>query len=430
MATAVLRQIRKLRFQWILYLLMIPTVGLVATFNYFPEVDAVKFSFFRWDGAFVEEFRGLENYLTAFSDSLFWQSFGLVALLLAFNLAKMWPSIFTAVIIHRLQSERWQYMYRVLFVIPMIIPSLVGLLIWKSFYDPTVGILNKILQGTGMIDVLQWLDVTMPKVSAVFTPVFSKVIDPWFGSVYGLGVVGVLCLGLAGGFRQALKGWMWSVPLVITAWILLGFGRAVIFVAGILFLAEILRKDRKGEGEGVLRWMGSIVLVAMVVLLLLGKMWISSTNAFATGSPAWLSNTKLIVPSLVFWGFPWVGVFGVLIYLAGLQNISQDIYEAGKLDGISWWGKFSQLEFPLIMTQVRLNLILITIGTINDYGLILILLGPHGGAGNVGMVPGLYMFREGFYNQQYGYACALGMIMFIIIMAITLFYQRMVRVDK
>lgn len=311
-------RLKKLRFQWTLYLLVLPTVALIVLFSYVPEFDAIKYSFYRWDGAFIEEYRGLENFIKIFTgDPLFWQSFRLMLLLLVFNVIKMWPSIFTAVAIHRLESERWQYIYRVLFVIPMIIPSLVGLLIWKSFYDPTVGILNKMLQSTGLMTLLAQLD------------------------------------------------------------------------------AEYLH-------------------------------W----NAFVTGQPAWLANTHLIVPALIFWGFPWVGIIGVLIYLAGLQNISQDIYEAGKLDGLSWWGKFSKLEFPLIMTQVRLNLILLTVGTLTDYGLIFILLGPAGGPGNVGMVPGLYMFREGFYNQNYGYACALGMVIFVMAMGITLLYQRVVKVDK
>jgi len=314
----VMTTIRRLRFQWSLYLLMLPTVLLILVFNYYPSLDAIRYSLYRWDGAFIEEFRGLENFIQAFGhDRLFWQSFGLTLILLVANAFKMWPSIFTAVVIHRLQSERWQYVYRVLFVIPMIIPSLVGLLIWKSFFEPMTGIMNKTLQATHLMDVLQWLDIN------------------------------------------------------------------------------------------VLGW-----------------------QAFTYGSPAWLSNSHLIVPTLIIWGFPWVGVIGVLIYLAGLQNISQDVYDAGKIDGLSWWGKFSKIELPLIMTQVRLMLILMTIGTLQDYGLILILLGPEGGPNNVGMVPGLCMFTEGFLNQRYGYACALGMVLFVIIMSITLVYQKLVRVDK
>ena len=41
---------------------------------------------------------------------------------------------------------------------PMIVPAMVGLLVWKSFYDPTQGILNRVLLGTGFIDVLVWVD--------------------------------------------------------------------------------------------------------------------------------------------------------------------------------------------------------------------------------------------------------------------------------
>ena len=52
--------------------------------------------------------------------------------------------------------------------------------------------------------------------------------------------------------------------------------------------------------------------------------------------------------------------------------------------------------------------------------LVLILLGPEGGPDNRGMVPGLYMFREAFYDQRYGYACALGMVMFFILLGITI----------
>ena len=82
------------------------------------------------------------------------------------------------------------------------------------------------------------------------------------------------------------------------------------------------------------------------------------------------------------------------------------------------------------MTQIRINLIFMTIGTLTDYGLFLILLGPEGGPGNKGMTPGLYMYREAFFNQRYGYACALGMVLFVIVLGITIFYQKYVKVEK
>lgn len=251
-------------------------------------------------------------------DHLLWKSFRLIFVLIIANLFKMWPSIFAAVCIHRLRSERFQYFYRVLFVVPMIIPQLVGLLIWKFFYDPNVGAINHLLTASGLDHFLIWL-------------------DKW-----------VLHLGV---FVDPFK-------------------------------------------------------------------------------PAWLGDPKLIIPALVFWGFPWVGVVGVLIYLAGLQNISDAVYEAADLDGITWWGKFWRIELPLIMTQVRLNLILMIIGTFQAYGFQYILLGAEGGPENKGMTPGLYMFYRAFQEQDYGYACAIGLVLFFIIMILTIVNQRYVRVKK
>jgi raffinose/stachyose/melibiose transport system permease protein len=70
------------------------------------------------------------------------------------------------------------------------------------------------------------------------------------------------------------------------------------------------------------------------------------------------------------------------------------------------------------------------IGTFQAYGFQLILLGPEGGPENVGLTPGLYMFFQGFMEQKYGYACAVGLVLFFIIMALTIVNQRYVRVRK
>lgn len=429
---------RNFRRNWVVFLLLAPTVLGVAVFRYIPAFEAVRHSFYHWDGAFTEEFVGLENlrqllgdlslwgplaigaalsglsavissgrlkrifrvagvclllvtgvlvlrdilirlalpeqdtnalsvssltplfvllglwvaagiavirlsagrrrkiavfmiyflpvltgaaYLIGVcrsGDWLLWMSFRLILILVVANLFKMWPSIFAAVCIHRLRSDRCQYLYRVLFVVPMIIPRMVGLLIWKFFYDPNVGVLNKFLIATGLDNLLIWL-------------------DKW-----------VLHLGV---FVEPFK-------------------------------------------------------------------------------PAWLGHPDLIIPSLIFWGFPWVGVVGVLIYLAGLQNISQSVYEAAEMDGINWWGKFWRIELPLIMTQVRLNLILMIIGTFQAYGFQYVLLGAEGGPRNKGLTPGLYMFYQAFQEQNYGYACAIGLLLFFIILTLTIINQRYVRVEK
>ena len=431
-------KVEKLKFKnlkenWVVFLMLAPTVLGIAIFSYVPAIEAIRHSFYRWDGAFIEEFIWFDNfkrifgninlwfpllaggvfaglsaltenrktmiilrsvsvvillwtfslfykdatnflaadngsptkliptfvmlggaivclffsfgkketkarsfarfglfflpmlagihyliYIRKYGDQILWMSFNLIGILIVANLFKMWPAIFAAVCIHRLRSEKLQYFYRVLFVIPLIIPQMVGLLIWKFFYDPNVGPLNKILVVTGLDKVLMWL-------------------DKW---VFHLGV-----------FNPPFK-------------------------------------------------------------------------------PAWLGDPSLIIPALIFWGFPWVGVVGVLIYLAGLQNISNDIYEAAEIDGVGWWRRFTSIEFPLIMTQVRLNLVLMVIGTFQAYGFQLILLGMEGGPRNKGMTPGLYMFFQAFKEQKYGYACAIGLMLFFIILILTIINQRYVRVKK
>lgn len=307
----------KARREWKLYLFVVPSLLLVGTFSYFPAASAIYHSFFDWQGGDAKMWVGLANFRRALGDTTLWQSFGTVSCLMLFNLVKMVPSIFMAVLIHRLRSDRWQYLYRVLLVIPMIVPHLVTLFIWKFFFDPNLGILNRLLDVTGGKSVLVWLDHAL--------------------------------------------GW------------------------GVFF-------DQVPIG--------------------------------------WLSQPELILPSLFLWGFPWIGAVGVLIYLAGLQSIGSEVYEATEIDGVGPLGKFFYIELPLILSQVRLSLVLLIIGTIQGYGLQLLLLGDGGGPGGRGMVPGLWMYNRAFIAGDFGYACAIGIVLFTFILLLTWLNNRYVRVDK
>lgn len=316
MATPITRQ-KALR-EWKLYLFVLPSLLLVLTFAYFPAASAIYHSFFDWAGGDMKQLIGFDNFRRAFGDSVLWGSFKTVSILMLFNLFKMIPSIVMAVLIHRLTSDRWQYAYRALLVVPMIVPSLVTLFIWKFFFDPNIGMLNQMLDATGLKSVLVWLDQT------------------------------------------------------------------------------------------VLHW-----------------------GVFFPDAPiGWLSQPELILPSLFIWGFPWIGAVGVLIYLAGLQSIGQEVYEAAELDGVGPFKKFLYIELPLILTQVRLSLVLLIIGTLQGYGLQLLLLGDAGGAGGRGMVPGLWMYNRAFIAGEFGYACAIGLLLFIFILALTMINNRYVRIEK
>ena len=439
------------RLYLVLYLLLFPTLLGMMVFNYYPKFEAIVMSLYDWDGQFTKDFIGFKNFADLFSgrDPLFWPTFQLVGILLVANALKMWPSIFAAITLHRMKSEKWQYFYRVMFVLPMVIPGLVWLLIWKNFFDPNVGIMNKFLNATGMMQVLNWLDYAMPRVASSLQPIINHVVKPGFGNIWAMLLVGVIVASMTMGIKGLIKGWVWWVILLLTGvflfpgsrytWlsslpagsqpamtaILIAVPFVVIIGAGLL--AQKLAGNR---GLAAMKWIGTGIIAAASLLIVLTMIWYAPTNQFVSGAPAWLSNEKLVIPSLIFWGFPWIGTVGVLLYLAGLSAISQDVYEAAELDGVSSLGKVFRIELPLIMTQVRINLIFMTIGTLTDYGLILLLLGSSGGPSNVGMVPGLYMYQKAFVDARFGYACALGMVMFALILLITVIYQKYVKIDK
>ena len=298
---------REVRYHWPIYLFVLPALLLVGLFVYYPAASGIYHSFFRWNGADISEFVGFDNYIDLFRNPEFWSSFKVAFIFGGWNVLKMIPALLVAVCIHRCSSSRMQFFYRTMFVIPMVIPGLVIVLIWRSFFfEATSGYLNQFLQVTGLFDVLIRLDQF--------------------------------------------------------------FGWGGIFVAG--------------------------------------------------QSPAWLGDPRLILVACVVWGFPWVGSFAVLTHLAKLQGISKDVYEAAAIDGVNRWTKFTKIELPLIMGSIYLLLVFVIIETIKDAGMILALAGMTGGPGGKATVPALFMLRKAFVEQEMGYACAVGIILTLIVISL------------
>ncbi len=475
-----------------LYLLVLPSTCIILLLGYYPKIDVVVKSMFRWKPGEVEEFIGLKNFVDIFNDPTFWASFQLVFILLAANLVKMWPGIFAAVALNRLTSDRLRYIFQVLFVVPMVIPGMVWLLIWKSFYEPSGGLINRILRGSGLMGFLDFLDSAMPQVALFADKSLSpekleglslhpNFIEPVFGGSWGLIVIGLFFTLLAnhgderpkrihaagliaaasfvpllssripGGSGSLLVGFVVFVTLMALLarclgpmWVLWMFGFAaslyafkgqfallILWTLIVLGLSELIRTMKERfSAEAQIKTIGTVFSILGIVLLLVTQTWTETTGQFEQGTPAWLGNKDLVIPALLFWGFPWVGTVGVLIYLAGLQQIPQDVYEAAELDGIGPIGMLFRIELPLILTQVRINLIFMTIGTLTAYEMFLILLGPNGGPGGKALVPGLYIFKKAFLEGRFGYACALGMVLFFIVLGLTIIYNKYVKVDK
>ena len=132
---------------------------------------------------------------------------------------------------------------------------------------------------------------------------------------------------------------------------------------------------------------------------------------------AWLSDPDLALYALMGSAFPFVGGIGVLIYLAGLQSISVEIYDAAKIDGASGLRQFFTIDLPLIKGQLRLNLVLSIIAGLQALTGPLVL--TNGGPVDATLVPGLYMYELAFTYGRLGYASAIGVYVFVAVFVLT-----------
>jgi ABC-type sugar transport system permease subunit len=141
----------------------------------------------------------------------------------------------------------------------------------------------------------------------------------------------------------------------------------------------------------------------------------------------WLGSFDTALLSLMFFGFPWIYGASLLILLAGLINIPNEIFDSYRMD--AGWGirRIWHIDLPLILGAVRLVIVLAIINTLQGLTLQFALTG--GGPGNATMVPAYYMYREAFFNSRFGYASAIGVVLFLVVLGATFVNLRFVRSD-
>ncbi|MCX7847543.1 MAG: sugar ABC transporter permease [bacterium] len=132
----------------------------------------------------------------------------------------------------------------------------------------------------------------------------------------------------------------------------------------------------------------------------------------------WLGDPATAMGAVIFIGFPWVGGFEVLIYYAGLAAIPETVNEAARLEGCTGVRKFLLIDIPMVMSQLKLMLVLTIIAGIQSFQNLLIV--TRGGPGYATYVPGLQMYYNAFSYQRFGYACAIGVLLFFLIFGLTI----------
>jgi len=133
--------------------------------------------------------------------------------------------------------------------------------------------------------------------------------------------------------------------------------------------------------------------------------------------PGWLSDPLWTKPALVLMSLWGVG-HAVVIYLAGLQDVPQQLYEAAELDGAGWWGKLRHVTVPMMSPVILFNLIMGIIGTLQMFALPYIML-PGGQPARSAYFYAVYLYDCALPYLQMGYASAMAWILFLITLTLT-----------
>ncbi len=240
---------------------------------------------------------------------------------------------------------------------------------------------------------------------------------------------------------------LWNVVILTVVGMILGN-------AANLILAELMYNLRS-KFVAVYRFL--FVLPAMVpgivVMLLWRQLILHGSEAsvmnkiigiFGKNPIEWLesNDTVVVFISIFIYGFPWMGGTSFLIYLAGLNGIDESVIEASRLDGLDAWGRVVWIDLPLLKGQIKYFLVMGFIGGLQNYSMqFAITMGGPGafieetGLRTGTMVPGYYIYQlinntsiHAEYGA-YGYACAIGVLMFVIIMVITVVNNKLVKTE-
>ena len=183
------------------------------------------------------------------------------------------------------------------------------------------------------------------------------------------------------------------------------------------------------------------VLIVITVPLITAELLyaVKSTralNAFLKGiglsslAQPWLGSAKTALGSILAVGFPWLGMVSLggmpfLLYFGALQSIPRDLFEAADLDGVNLFQRIRCIDLPMLASQIKLMVTLAIINSLQIFDVVFIL--TKGGPGTSTMVPAVYMYEQGFSYRRMGYCSALGTILFLLIMLLTVFNNKFLK---
>jgi len=213
--------------------------------------------------------------------------------------------------------------------------------------------------------------------------------------------------------------------------VLYAVGHVPLTLALSLGLALVL--NRKLRGIEFFRvaiffpYISSLVAIAIVWNLLFdptsGPVNVLLTHLGVHNPPGWTSSTTWALPAVIITSV-WKDMgYYMILFLAGLQAIPGELYEAASVDGASAWHKFWNVTVPGLRPTTFFVLVILTVSSFKVFDLIFVM--TEGGPGRATLVLSQLIYQDGILNGQFGYSSAISLVLFVMVLLITLFQYRL-----
>jgi len=352
------------------WLFLMPFFVVFFAFNLWPIVRSVVLAFYQTSGPEASTFVGFDNFSFLLVDPDFWTAVKNTAIFAFFSVFLQLPlSLGLAILLDR-DALRARNGFRFAFFSPHLMGVVFAALLFTLIFAPVFGIFNQAL--VVFKSVIAWVLAGVDRVPAAGHPFLAITLG------------GLLSLGLlrAPGGRRRRR----SLQVALVALLLLQ------------------------PQWGLLSWLG----VGL-------RPYESDTK--------WLQQAELVMPALVILSL-WLHVgYNMIYFLAALQAVDKQLYEAARVDGAGPLRQFWDVTLPGIKPVAVFVMILSTIGSFQLFELAYLLLG---GAGpeKSGLTIVMYLFDNGFVNGDLGYASAIGWTLAVIILALAMLQARIAKLGR
>lgn len=236
-----------------------------------------------------------------------------------------------------------------------------------------------------------------------------------FGSAGLVGPANFVRLFNDGSFRIAVRNTLVYSLMYIPMTLVVSLG-----------LALLLNSKLKGVAffrtAAFFPYITSIVAIAMVWNILFSPEYGPINQILRLigldNPPGWLTSQTWALPAVALISMWRDSGYYMILFLAGLQTIPRELYEAARVDGANVWRQFWNITLPSLRPTTFFVMVMMTIGSFKILDLVLVL--TRGGPGQATLVISQFIFREGFERNNFGYASAAAVVLFLLCITVTI----------